>query len=441
MLYSMRFQEQNDATKVITKPVDYTEHIPAEILSEIFWKCVIEEGWDDLDRYPGEYNPRKPEQCHQAPWSFSQVSQWWRNVALGNSNLWKFISIAYCTRYRIEHGDAVEKSFTMKDECLALQLERSGSQPLFVKIEGSLTSKLAGAPGFQKFLVSSKRWEYLAYAVDIGSSLKLLAQVDEHLEELPLLVSLNYIPHSRIWLAPHLATHAPNLRTIRGYIAREYPANIHWSQIVELDHEIYNEDLDQLTKLIPTVPNVQTLKLRFNSLEREAVGVSQNVEPLNLPLIRSLSLTCQENIAKSVPWRGVLFVAPLQAFTLPALESLELVDRYPTKGHFPINDLRAMLQRGGMELRSLRFVAISLPVMKHEYKKLFETVRSLQRLELVDIAFNAVQMLLLELKRDSVLSSLQTVTVAMKSKEGKAGLLSDIQDLTRIRPNLVISLT
>ncbi|KAJ7597922.1 hypothetical protein C8J56DRAFT_330902 [Mycena floridula] len=438
--------------------MDPAKILSVELLIEILWQCVLDQSWRAFDQYPEEDDdltdrsdaglaPQRP--CRLAPWTFAQVSKWWRRVALANPKLWTFISITENSSRHFYQGyrdsDASKREgessiLRAKDQCLALQLERSRTQPLVVKLDGSLKSLLCTSPGFQQLLACSHRWKHLLYALAGSSSIALVYEVDKHLAELPVLEYLRISPsqfNKLIAIPPHFITKAPKLHSYQLEIhnPNELP-NPHWAQITTLDTNVTGS-FPYLLEILGQMARLDTLKLRF---ERHPCYMLSRLlaipDPLLLSTIRSLTIRAGWDSS------DLAFAAPFQTFTVPALESLVLEDPgWRSYTVLPINDLRNMLKRGGTNLKHLRLDTFKLPESNFEHWKLFlAEVVSLEKLELVGVASGAIRMFALEIQKRDVVPALRELTLAKDSdwRLGTVNVASDVQRLRAARPHLLV---
>ncbi|KAJ7597925.1 hypothetical protein C8J56DRAFT_883240 [Mycena floridula] len=442
------FEIQADQIIQSAVALGFTAQSSVEILTEIFWQCVMDEGWGDIDRNLDDgRGPRDrrtlrvPDQCRLSPWNFAQTCQRWRQITLSNSKLWSFISITSRMCHHWLDRDEIPSVLTSleaatifadKDANLALQIQRSGSFPLTLKIEGALTNVLSTAPGFQMLLASSIRWKHLKYGVNNESEAGLLTHMDMNLLGLPILESLHlsrWPSFSELVVPSQLLT--PNLRYIDGVIPNE-PHNLYpidWGQITKF-HDDISENMALLVDYIRIMPQIEELNLEFYS---DARGWDWEAsDPLLLPYLHTLSLTSYGFLNKDRANQG--FETPIKLFIVPALKSLELVGDLDMES-IRIEDLRLLLQRGRTSLKKLRLVSLTLPDLDLECMRL---LGSLDTLELVDIRIDDAQKLMSQLIQGE-LSALRKLTlVSRHSIWPQLPSTDSISTLKMARPKIFI---
>ncbi|KAJ7597887.1 hypothetical protein C8J56DRAFT_921282 [Mycena floridula] len=420
---------------------DYTIRFAVEIIDEIFSHCVLEDGQAAMNRCSEQrrLRSRNPEVCRDAPWNLAQVCWRWREITLARSALWRFVCITHrMSHHYIDNDDKqldeteAKRVLGFKDACLALQLERSGSYSLTVKLAGALTDALCTAPGFQKLLASSDRWKHLKFELDYKTSQDLVIQLDHHLSHLPTLETLQVFTGYRLASIPNLASYAPKLWSFKTNVSeeRDMLSSIPFSQITEFDSEFY-AGMDVLAESIQEMTRITTLKLQLNGDGREEEERVQAPEPLALPLLQSLSVA---SIFTQDDKSRFPFVAPFRMFTVPGLQSLDIIDDSKT-GLFPVDELRKMLQRSKPVLKHLRLVALTLD---DEFSNLFASeLCNLETMTLENMPPCTVSLILSKIV--GALPKLRKVVIPY-NEQWYPEALELVQELKEKRPNLIVEI-
>ena len=338
------------------------EHLPAEVLSNIFTFCIPDPLKDDTGgRTTLEI--------------LEDVCDTWKMITSSTPELWTIISVKF-------HAGTKKRDVEQAFSSTKLFLQRSGVLSLRISIiDRDRSPNLDCASLLRLIAEHSKRWRYVQFEMPMKSH-RLINQSHirkqlSSLEELSLTVSVS-TPVYRILSLPHPYTVfkvAPKLRAVR--IGRCFPLDgsmLPWEQLVEwtgdLDAEIFFHLLRVSTHLrscsLPLVTHRPGFQYSgWNRVENDSV--SQLTVELN-------------SLSKEV----------LPYVSLPGLTDLTIKDGTWGTNEYPTFSSRLVgLLNGAHSLRYLRLRQWSSPVS----------------INLVELASSAPQVVSLELEAPSGLTS------------------------------------
>ncbi|KAJ7585341.1 hypothetical protein C8J56DRAFT_1165790 [Mycena floridula] len=350
-LHDLRRQHEPDTEKLSANLI-YS--LPAELLREIFGHCVAKETQSPTVRtHPTGLLPW--ERCYAAPWSLAQVNRRWRQIALGQTNLWSVI--------RFVRG--------YNDRRLDEQIKRSGRSFLDVTFQ----KVQPRSPALLRVLDASHRWKHLEYSLVLWrAEASQLPNLRSAFSTLPVLETFTCLCCPPPFVAPNLRT-----LSIPGSVSLN-----RWKPIVLPERaELVIKDISAaaITPLILFLINNSTvLRCKLSVTSRPAICFSPQILHL-----RSLSLHC-------IGIGSDCLTALLSYFALlPQLQELKIQGN---DDHLPISKFVELFGRADVVLESLELSLLRLP--QPDYLQLFAALPTIQTLSLKDVYCHGLVMALEE---------------------------------------------
>ncbi|KAJ6490196.1 hypothetical protein DFH09DRAFT_375397 [Mycena vulgaris] len=350
--------------------------IPPEITAEIFLWCLSECGVNSLS-----------DNLKSVPMQLACVCRDWRNIAFLTPKMWSFLNISLNSRTHIAN---LERRFSLCGNS-PLSLDLFYTRPYFTRLGTSPTMPL------EVVIRHCHQWE----TVKIDLMDRDAALLDEVKGRLHLLRQLTVSVYGESLGDPF--GEAPRLReldlTIINTSARALsPTNFPWAQLTVFRGEgLSVEDCFQVLRLAPHLECCA-----FSGWFGDDTGLPD--PPLNLPILRSLSLMNHEQFG----WF-------LGALTLPRLEDVHLAI-LPRQ----IPSFCDFVSRSSCPLKKLGLRTSSL-LSYEALLKLWEAVPTVTHIDISPSIFSD-QMTRLLLEEQSVLPNLCGVVV-----DGKHNSTMDYQ--------------
>lgn len=349
-LKERKFQVEKDikCTKGILSPI---RRLPDEILSEIILYAL---GCPRRISIPQSrlYDYRRQDEYvyHQLLWTFTQVSQRWREVTISQSLLWYNISVEYPHKSQPPTLEHVEMLTTILSRArlrpLHLDLVFASSNPVVEKLLKVTTA-------------SSRLWRNISLDMPADLFTKL-SSIKNSID----LLETFHIKHGAGISAEKICTYfanAPSLRRVTcSGIAHVPSLNLPWSQ---LTHFELNDGTCLPLSFLRKLPNLRSLNLN------DTYSSTDTTEQIVLLHLRSLTIGCTDSDL-------------LHHLRLPSLREVEV-------GYFAIDSFVELVCRSSSSLEILRWDgrAFEKPA---QLTSLFKATPSLNTLDLQYISADEV---------------------------------------------------
>ncbi|KAJ7067276.1 hypothetical protein C8F01DRAFT_1120856 [Mycena amicta] len=260
------------------------EHLPTEILSDIFLQC--------LDK----------EECNCRPQLVATICLRWRQIALSTPLLWRHIRID-CEA----DSHDTESLYSL----LTLQLERSCAVPLTVQFSYSDEEDLSI---FQLLLTSSQRWESL----DVELNMSQYRQIQTSACEFSNLKHLT-VRHAPSLQLGNLSQPLPMLSELALiWLVSPLPKKLPWTNISKC--VLSNSSSVEAINIISTTPTLVELSLSGCYCLIEGGSHVPSMPVFTTSTLHTLSITrCSRDFARD--FLGHLCATSLCRFTLDTLDN------------------------------------------------------------------------------------------------------------------------
>ncbi|SJL12621.1 uncharacterized protein ARMOST_16050 [Armillaria ostoyae] len=322
-LVSLRNKTNQELAKynIIRSP---HRHLPNDVLSEIFFRCVHENLiQQNIDRIGNKKNIITSLDRRLAPWVLTRVSKRWRAIALSLPRLWSTISV------NIPWDTYPGSSENIRCmQALALQLQRSRTCLLSVTLKSSST--LTSSHTLAVLMSSSPRWKKLLTAVPIHSY-RDLYRLEGNLPSLEEFYGLTTVDNSPPLEFTGLRG-APMLKKVASLPGILNHISIHTPQITVA--EVINAQVTckMLNLVLPRLPFLERASFPCPSAGGDLGGTN-----ITMTRLRYLSLPMSSSI--------------LANLTLPALTTLSL------KGDISVDTVLSHIQRSGCTVREIKIAS------------------------------------------------------------------------------------
>ncbi|THV06498.1 hypothetical protein K435DRAFT_480590 [Dendrothele bispora CBS 962.96] len=309
--------------KVIFSPL---RCFPNEILSEIFAASV----GSHVEKFESDVATNSLD-LHQGPWTLSRVSKKWRDVALSDSRLWRYVGF--------ELDDTIPSHLLLE-----LQLERSGNYPLVVYIASTWRKDfLRGHPLLSIICSQSSRWRRARLRFSEGTFAETVLPIRSSLPALEYLM-LEGFPDSLVRgpAETDLFRNAPRLTSLTTNLTGRYLASfdLPWPQITRWLN--VGNDIDP--EFILRVLSEGQDSLRILSLALGLFYPRTTPTPLRLSQLHTLWLTLYLPPSRQI----------LDVLTVPGLRVLRLQGKASSQPSFILFDaVSQFLERSGCTLEVL----------------------------------------------------------------------------------------
>lgn len=306
----------------------------------------------DLDAYKRLFDPLRiiPVKILQkifaywvenSPWKLASVCSKWRAAAVGCAALWSSVDVdlgRLVIRRQPQHATHL----------LSMQLTRSGSAPLDVKIRGiGLLTEMH--PVLPLLTMSANHWHTLVMDVD-GGDIAALMPIQPYLQALEVLdLTMETYPtqwKSSGYMEKGLFIHATGLKslTLRTYAAR-YTSDFNLRQLSFLSVPINRfVSLHHSDALIPYDSHLSTLELLVDWPLSSTVSLEYStIAHLTIRL-------CGIAVMSVLEWVGDITEA-LNNVSMPNLEELSIISSSSSES---LKSLQRFLNHSGRQLRRLR---------------------------------------------------------------------------------------
>jgi hypothetical protein len=346
-------QKDVDDLRIIAHPL--RSQIPIDIFTEIF--CTCRNMVLDALRPQDKMSSLDPK---QAPWTLSQVSKHWRDVAVGFPILWADISVV------ISQSDRDEKSLRRISYFLNAQLQRASWSPLSVTLvcRGSLDHFVHV---LQPLLSCSTRWKTLGTHLELASHL-ILNQIEGSLPcltsaevtlykpsrvEVPT-ITLNFLkfcPNLRRLFLPSFAigSFTGDWRQVKRFVGLESMNEFHLSALrrfpsLDTCWLISSGDPSPIPRSPLVIPSVSSM-----SLVSRDESLWLLLSWIELPALRSLSLTVTQPLSDPLlierPLKRIFESCNFQLHTLEVMGDFALTTQFS-------NALSPLLSLSTLEVRT-----------------------------------------------------------------------------------------
>ncbi len=323
-LVSLRNKTNQELAKynIIRSP---HRHLPSDVLSENFFRCVDENLiQQNIDRMGNKKNIITSLDHRLAPWVLTKVSKRWRAIALSLPRLWSTISVD------IPWDTFVSSSENFRCmQALALQLQRARACLLSVTLKSSAT--LTTSHTLALLMSSSPRWKKLLLAVPIHAYRDLYG-LEDNLLSLEEFYGLTTVDVHCVYNSPPLEftglRGAPMLKKVASLPAILNQISIHTPQITVAEVISAQVTSQLLTLVLPRLPFLERASFPCPPASGDLGGTN-----ITMAHLRHLSLPMSSSI--------------LANLTLPALTTLTL------KGDISVDTVLSHIQRSGSTIREI----------------------------------------------------------------------------------------